>query len=69
MGFSNAEALASATSLAARACGVADRKGRLLPGYDADLLAVAGDPITDLHDVLHVQAVFSSGRRVTQPDG
>ena len=67
MGFSNAEALTSATSLAARACGVADRKGRLLPGYDADLLAVAGDPITDLHAVLDVQAVYCGGRRVTQP--
>jgi imidazolonepropionase-like amidohydrolase len=65
IGFTNAEALASATSLAAQACGVADRKGRLLPGYDADLLAVAGDPLADLHAVLDVQAVFCSGRRVT----
>jgi imidazolonepropionase-like amidohydrolase len=69
MGFTNAEALTSATSLAARACGVADRKGRLLPGYDADLLAVAGDPIVNLHALLDVQAVFCSGRRLTQPGG
>jgi len=61
MGFSNAEALTSATSLAARACGIADRKGRLLPGYDADLFAVAGDPIADLPAVLDVQAVFRRG--------
>jgi imidazolonepropionase-like amidohydrolase len=68
MGLSNAEALSSATSLAARACGVADRKGRLLPGYDADLLAVAGDPIADPHALLNVQAVFRNGRRVTRSD-
>jgi pimeloyl-ACP methyl ester carboxylesterase len=66
--FSNAEALISATSLAARACGVADRKSRLLPGYDEDLLAVAGHPLADLHALLDVQAVFCSGRRVTQPN-
>ena len=30
------EALAAATSLAADACGVGDRKGRLRPGFDAD---------------------------------
>ena len=68
MGFTNAEALTSATSLAAQSCGIADRKGRLLPGYDADLLAVAGDPLADLHALLDVQAVFCRGRRVPQPD-
>ena len=37
-GVSTAAALASATSLAAAACGLGDRKGRLRAGYDADLL-------------------------------
>ncbi len=64
LGFTNAEALASATSMAAQACGLADRKGRIAPGYDADLVAVAGDPGQRLAAVLDVRAVFRAGRLV-----
>jgi imidazolonepropionase-like amidohydrolase len=42
-GFSPAEVLAAATSLAAKTCGVEDRKGFLHSGYDADLIVVDGD--------------------------
>jgi len=42
-GASVTDALVSATSSAARACGVGDRKGRLRVGFDADLLVVDGD--------------------------
>ena len=35
-------ALAAATSVAADACHLAGRKGRIRPGHDADLLAVDG---------------------------
>ena len=42
-GLTIAEALATATSGAAAACGVGGRKGRLAAGHDADLLAVDGD--------------------------
>ncbi|MEV6495506.1 amidohydrolase family protein, partial [Actinoplanes sp. NPDC051633] len=59
-----AEALRSVTSLAARACGLGDRKGRIAPGFDADLLAVAGDPMTDLTALTAVSAVFRAGVRV-----
>jgi imidazolonepropionase-like amidohydrolase len=38
-------ALRAATSAAAHACRLGDRKGRVAPGYDADLLAVGGDPL------------------------
>jgi imidazolonepropionase-like amidohydrolase len=51
-GLSVTEALATATSGAAQACGVSARKGRLAPGYDADLLVVDGDleiDVTALH--------------------
>jgi len=57
------EALRSVTSLAAQACGLGDRKGRIAPGYDADLLAVAGDPLTDLTTLTAVRAVFRAGSR------
>ncbi|MGH4027147.1 MAG: amidohydrolase family protein [Pseudonocardiaceae bacterium] len=64
IGMTNLEALRAATSVAADACGLTGRKGRLTPGADADLLAVVGDPITDLHAVHNVAAVFRAGRRV-----
>ncbi len=64
MGFSQAEALASATSLAATMCGLGERKGRIAPGYDADLLAVAGNPLEDLKALLDVRAVIRAGKLI-----
>jgi imidazolonepropionase-like amidohydrolase len=64
IGLTNAEALASATTVAAEACGIADRKGRIAAGYDADLLAVAGDALQRLEALLDVRAVFRLGRPV-----
>jgi imidazolonepropionase-like amidohydrolase len=63
-GMSNLAALRSATAQAALACRVDDRKGRLAPGKDADILAVAGDPLTDLHTLDQVRAVYRAGHRV-----
>jgi imidazolonepropionase-like amidohydrolase len=51
------EALASATSGAARACGIAGRTGRLRPGLRADLLLVDGDPARDITALRDVRAV------------
>ena len=45
-------------------CGLGDRKGRVRPGYDADLLAVDGDPLTDLDALLRPVAVFVAGRPI-----
>jgi imidazolonepropionase-like amidohydrolase len=63
-GLTNVEALAAATSGCADACGVADRKGSLAPGMDADFFAVAGDPTRDPGALLNVTAVFRGGSRV-----
>jgi len=63
-GWPAAGALRAATSLPARLCGIEDRKGRLAPGFDADILAVAGNPLTDPSALLDVRAVFRQGRRV-----
>jgi imidazolonepropionase-like amidohydrolase len=63
LGFTSAQALASVTSLAAQACAVGDRKGKIAPGYDADLLAVAGNPVSDLPAILHPTAIYRAGRR------
>ena len=57
-------ALASATSLAAHACGLARRTGRLRAGLDADLLLVNGDPTTDITAIRDVRTVVSRGRIV-----
>jgi imidazolonepropionase-like amidohydrolase len=64
IGLGAAEALRAVTSVAADACQVGGRKGRVAPGYDADLLAVAGDPLTDPTAVREVVAVFRAGHRV-----
>lgn len=56
-GASTAQALATATSLAAEACGVAGETGRLAAGMAADILVVAGDLSQDvarLGDPCHV---------------
>jgi imidazolonepropionase-like amidohydrolase len=50
--------------VAADACGLTGRKGRLLPGHDADVLAVEGDPTVRPSALLDVRAVFRAGRRV-----
>ena len=63
-GMSNLDSLRSATAQAALACRVDDRKGRLAPGKDADILAVAGNPLTDLHTLDQVRAVYRAGHRV-----
>ncbi|MEJ3745757.1 amidohydrolase family protein [Actinomycetes bacterium KLBMP 9797] len=57
------EALRAVTSLAASACGVGDRKGRIAPGYDADLIAVAGDPLKEIEALTSLIAVFRTGYR------
>ncbi len=58
------ESLAAATAYAADACGVGDRKGRLRPGYDADLLAVHGDLGGDVGRLADVAAVVLAGERM-----
>jgi imidazolonepropionase-like amidohydrolase len=57
------EALAAATSLAAAACGLGGRTGRLSAGLDADLVAVGGDPLIDITAVRDVRLVVSRGRQ------
>lgn len=64
LGMTNLEALRAATSVAADACGLTGRKGRLTPGSDADLLAITGDPLADIHAVHDVAAVMRGGRWV-----
>jgi imidazolonepropionase-like amidohydrolase len=54
-------ALVSANSLAAEALGMSDRLGLLAPGYQADIIALDGDPLTDLTAVRRVVFVMRGG--------
>jgi imidazolonepropionase-like amidohydrolase len=63
--FSTAEALAAATSQAARVCGLEHQKGWLRKGYDADLVVVDGDLQTNLSGLQHVLLVVLGGRPVS----
>jgi imidazolonepropionase-like amidohydrolase len=65
-GYSVAEALRSATSDAADACGLRRTAGRLLPGYDADLLVVDGDAAADLTALARPLSVWVQGVQVSE---
>jgi imidazolonepropionase-like amidohydrolase len=60
-GMSPLHVLRTVTSLAAEVCGLGDRKGRIAPGFDADLLAVDGDPTTDPAAIHRITAVYHLG--------
>ena len=60
-GLSAAESLQAMTSTAARACGMADRKGRIAVGFDADLLAVDGDVKDDPEALARTNTVVRAG--------
>jgi imidazolonepropionase-like amidohydrolase len=63
-GMRPAEALASATAVAARACGLEGRTGRLATGLEADILLVDGDPLLDITALQRPRMVVSRGRRI-----
>jgi imidazolonepropionase-like amidohydrolase len=55
------QALVSAGKVAAAALGMEDRLGRLAPGYEADLIALNGNPLEDLTAVRRVVFVMRGG--------
>ncbi|MGH9037518.1 MAG: amidohydrolase family protein [Acidimicrobiia bacterium] len=66
LGMTNAEVLRAVTETPATACGLAARKGRLAKGYDADLVAVEGDPLVDITALLRPVSVIRAGEPVSR---
>ena len=63
-GMSPAEALASATTAAARLLDLDGQIGRIAPGYSADLIAVGGDPMQNIRVLERVDYVMVRGRTI-----
>jgi imidazolonepropionase-like amidohydrolase len=66
LGLTPMQAIQAATANAARALGVDDTLGTLVPGRAADLLAVDGDPSVRIEDLRSVRLVMKGGRTVVQ---
>ena len=64
IGIGQAEALRMITSVAAEVIGLGHRKGRIAPGFDADILAVDGDPIADPAALHRIRGVWALGAAV-----
>lgn len=61
------EQLRMATTNAAQALGLADSLGRIAPGLAADIVAVDGDPLSDVTAFQRVRFVMSRGRVIVSP--
>ena len=64
LGVSTADAIRSVTTNTALMLGMADRLGRLAPGYLADLIAVDGNPLEEVAYLREVRRVMKAGERV-----
>lgn len=61
-GLTNQEALASATTVAAKTLGMENEIGRIAVGYSADMIAVDANPLTDIRTLEKVEWVMVRGR-------
>jgi len=63
-GMTPMQAIQSATSEAARALRMEGKIGSVMPGAFGDLVAVKGDPLTDIRVLERVDAVMKEGKLV-----
>ena len=60
-GMTPMQAIRSATTVAAEMLGWSDRSGTIEPGKLADMVAVSGDPLANIDELLHVKFVMKEG--------
>jgi imidazolonepropionase-like amidohydrolase len=58
------DAIVSATSMAAASLRLGDKIGTIAPGFEADLVAVEGNPLEDITGVRNVRFVMKGGKVV-----
>ena len=61
-GMSNRDALATATTNAAKVLHMENEIGRIAPRYSADMIAVGGNPLNDVSVLENVDWVMVRGR-------
>ncbi len=66
-GMTPMQALTSATSVAAHACGVADEVGTIQAGKRADIVILGASPLDDVRAVANVLAVYQDGQLAPNP--
>jgi len=62
MGMTNFEALQTATVSSADLLMIGDRTGRIVPGYEADMILVPANPLTNIEALQDVLLVMSNGQ-------
>lgn len=66
LGMSNFDALQAATVSAAELLHLQDRTGQLTPGYEADMILVPANPLTNIEALQDVLLVMSNGKIALQ---
>ncbi|MBA4367579.1 MAG: hypothetical protein C0403_08060 [Desulfobacterium sp.] len=67
-GLSNLEVLQSATIEAAKCMGISDRKGKVKENFDADLILLKNNPLTDIENIKSIKGVFVRGKWYAMDD-
>ncbi|HEY5690083.1 MAG TPA: amidohydrolase family protein, partial [Cyclobacteriaceae bacterium] len=62
MGMTNFEAIQSATTIAAELLRLEKQTGRIAKGFEADMILVPGNPLTDINALQDVILVMSNGQ-------
>jgi imidazolonepropionase-like amidohydrolase len=63
-GLTPAQILASLTTAPAKRWKEEKRRGRVEPGFDADLVVLSGDPFEDVRNFARVRCVFRGGKQI-----
>ncbi len=67
IGMTPNQAIASATSVAAKFIGVDNRLGTLAPGKGADFIVLDANPLDDIRNTRKIAQVYLRGRQVDRP--